>query len=181
MDRDRLTDEIRDRELDEAAAEIPDEEGADDSRNRFLFAADIARMRGVSRTTAFRWLRAVEKEHGPTVVGRIGNRRYVTRASMMTIAPADTDPDIDIRRGLRKVKLLAARAVQMEMRVKALETAQREAATRERALRGELAELGAVVHVLRQCIGLDPKDPRIVAAVKTARLHPVASRCSDTP
>jgi hypothetical protein len=71
-----------------------------DPRSSELTAADIARWRGCSRATAWRWLRDLEAEHGPTVVARRGkNGRYLytTYAALAKVAPVPLDPNVERR------------------------------------------------------------------------------------
>lgn len=54
---------------------------------------DIAKARGWHRTTAWRWLRELEKKHGPTVVSRRGNRLFTTRAALASVAIGLSDEE----------------------------------------------------------------------------------------
>lgn len=57
--------------------------------DRELSVSDIAKMRGVSRKTAWRWLCQLEKKYGPSVIGRRGKKGvlFTTRSAMEKIAP----------------------------------------------------------------------------------------------
>ena len=55
---------------------------------KMLFASDIARMQKVDIETAQRWLRKWEVQHGPSIVGRVGRRRYTTIEAMEQVGPA---------------------------------------------------------------------------------------------
>jgi glutaredoxin 2 len=74
----------------------PEREGA-----TLLFSGDIARLRGITAPHAYKWLVAVEKRYGETVVGRIGNRPYTTEAAMATFAPRWRGPDGDFEQRLK--------------------------------------------------------------------------------
>lgn len=52
-----------------------------------LTAGDVARLRNCDRKTAWRWLRQLERQHGPTVVMRRGNRMVTTLAALERVAP----------------------------------------------------------------------------------------------
>lgn len=82
--------------------------------SRELKVADIARRHGVDRKTAYRWLVEIEKECGPSVVGRRGKRGvlFTTEDAFAKVAP-----------------LVAQRAVE-ERRVKDLEERMADAETR---------------------------------------------------
>lgn len=56
-----------------------------------LSAADVARARGWSRTTAWRWLSALEREFGPSVVSRRGRRLFTTASALARVAPTAGD------------------------------------------------------------------------------------------
>jgi hypothetical protein len=61
----------------------------------YLFAEDIARLRGVSRWRARRWLAYLEEHHGEEVVGRMpgrrGVRRFTTEAALRAVGPRTAD------------------------------------------------------------------------------------------
>lgn len=47
--------------------------------SRELTSGDVAKRNGIDRKTAYRWLRALHEEYGPSVVSRRGKRGvYVT-------------------------------------------------------------------------------------------------------
>lgn len=57
--------------------------------DRELGSTDIAKLQGVSRTTAYRWLVELEKKYGPSVVGRRGKcgDLVTTRSAFEKSAP----------------------------------------------------------------------------------------------
>jgi hypothetical protein len=59
---------------------------------RLLYVKDVARLRGVDESTARRWLVALEKRHGPAVVGRIGRKLFTTETGLARVAPAMAPP-----------------------------------------------------------------------------------------
>lgn len=56
-------------------------------KSGMLFAKDVAEARGISEDGARRFLRRLEEKYGKKVVGRIGNRRYITSDSLAAIGP----------------------------------------------------------------------------------------------
>ena len=73
-----------------------------------LFASDIAAERTklnpqkpITVRSAQRWLVQLEKQHGPSVVGRVGNRPYTTTGALEKIAPTWRGPDRDFERRLK--------------------------------------------------------------------------------
>jgi predicted ArsR family transcriptional regulator len=66
-----------------------------------LFAKDIAAHLHVSVRQARRWLRDLEKERGPLVVGRVGSgrtrhQRYTTRAALVGAQPVAGHSTLDM-------------------------------------------------------------------------------------
>ena len=57
----------------------------------YLYAADLARLRGISARQARRWLVRLEEQYGEQVVGRVdarrGVRRYTSAAALAAIGP----------------------------------------------------------------------------------------------
>ncbi len=54
---------------------------------RYLYAHDVAVLRGVSTSTARAWLALLERRYGPRVVGRVGKRLFTTESSLARIGP----------------------------------------------------------------------------------------------
>ena len=54
---------------------------------KYLYAGDIATLRGVSQSTARAWMAALERQHGSRVVGRIGKRLFTTERALSLVAP----------------------------------------------------------------------------------------------
>lgn len=67
---------------------------------RFIFARDVAKMRGVSIRSAQRWLAAFERKH-PLAVGRIGLKLYTTEAALREVAPRWSGPEGDVEQRLK--------------------------------------------------------------------------------
>lgn len=53
-----------------------------------LGVGDVARLRGISRWTAKRWMRALEAKYGVRVVARRGRRMFTTARALEAVAPA---------------------------------------------------------------------------------------------
>jgi hypothetical protein len=83
-----------------------------DTAPALLFAEDLALRFGISRWRARRLLVALERQHGPTVVGRApgrrGPRRYTTEAALRAVTPRMADEDTEV------VANLAARVMALE-------------------------------------------------------------------
>lgn len=75
-----------------------------------LTTADIARLRGVTRQAARNWLVDLEREHGPTVVGRRGRSLYTTHEALEKVCP-----------GLSREHRFEPRMAKMHERMTALE------------------------------------------------------------
>jgi len=65
-----------------------------------LSAADVARLRGVHRTTASRWLRQLHEQHGPLIVSRRGNHYVTSHEALAKIGPG-LSRETETRRELR--------------------------------------------------------------------------------
>lgn len=54
-----------------------------------LKASDIAKLHGIHRQTAYRWLVELEKKFGPTIVGRRGKKGvlFTTADALASVAP----------------------------------------------------------------------------------------------
>lgn len=97
---------------------------------RELTTGDIARRNGIDRKTAYRWMRAIHEEHGPTVVSRRGKRGvYVTTEDAFT----------------RIAVLGSARDLKNEDRIARLEQRLEEAERRADHLAADIAALYQLV------------------------------------
>jgi hypothetical protein len=81
-----------------------------------LYAKDIARLRGVTVRTARRWLKDLERLHGPQVVGRVGVKvLFTTTEALAVVCPAIADQSrqearlADVERRLAEVEELMRR------------------------------------------------------------------------
>jgi hypothetical protein len=87
----------------------------------FLFAEDIAHLRGISRWQARRWLEQLEDQHGALAVGRVQSgdrtRRYTTEAALELVGPRASRQSTDI---LDAIESLLARVAALEDRIAAL-------------------------------------------------------------
>lgn len=80
-----------------------------------LTAGDVARLRGISRKTAYRWLVQLEAKYGPRVVSRRGNRLVTTLSALEGLAPA-----LETERTLDRIRDLEARYAEIERRLDGL-------------------------------------------------------------
>lgn len=87
-----------------------------------LKVSDIARLHGISRMTAYRWLVELEKKYGSSVVGRRGKRGvlFTTEDAIAAVAPLARGLMSDI-----KTRLGAIEEKQEDAAVLATKTAQR--------------------------------------------------------
>jgi hypothetical protein len=67
----------------------------------WLTSGDLARERGITRQSAWAWLKCAEAEFGASVVHRIDGRLYITRHGLETVAiargPSARDMRVDRR------------------------------------------------------------------------------------
>jgi hypothetical protein len=74
---------------------------------RFLYAEDIARLRGVSARQARRWLASLQEMHGHDMVGSVpgrrGARRFTTEAALASIAPRSHRVEDQMRRVIEEI------------------------------------------------------------------------------
>ena len=83
---------------------------------RELTATDVARARGCSRTTAWRWLVQLEKQFGSIVVARRGRRLFTTPEALARVAPTAGDD-----RTKSRLVALEQRVEEQDKRIDALQ------------------------------------------------------------
>lgn len=79
-----------------------------------LSVADVARIHGISRITAWRWMRRLHEQHGPSVVCKRG-RVYVTTQEAFEKVTAHKRPNDDAL--VRRIRILEERQLVSERRL----------------------------------------------------------------
>jgi DNA-binding IclR family transcriptional regulator len=90
---------------------------------KVLGTADVARLLGVHRATAHRWLAELERRHGPTVVARAGRKLFTTREALQRVAPFFGETE---RLPMERLKELEGRQMETIKRLNALGARMRE-------------------------------------------------------
>jgi hypothetical protein len=83
---------------------------------QMLFVEDVAKLRSLSVSGARKWLVALEREHGPRIVRRNGNRLWTTERALARIEPGSGPSEASAyERRLRAVERRAERAERSAM------------------------------------------------------------------
>jgi hypothetical protein len=93
---------------------------------KVLGTVDVARLLGVHRVTAYRWLAELERRHGPAVVARAGRKLFTTREALGRALPIAADAGA--RPPLERLVELELRQIETVKRLNALGARVREVA-----------------------------------------------------
>lgn len=80
--------------------------------SRELSVGEVARARGLHRSTVYRWFVELERVHGARVIGRRGRKLFTTDDALEEVAPACKTRD----REERRLRDLEARVADVEVR-----------------------------------------------------------------
>jgi DNA invertase Pin-like site-specific DNA recombinase len=93
---------------------------------KVLGTVEIARLLGIHRVTAYRWMTNLERRHGPTIIARAGRRLFTTLEALAKVLPLER---ASVREPADRLKELEERQIDTVKRLNALGARVREIAS----------------------------------------------------